>query len=70
MAGESKSLCYYVYAKFTYAPESKIFLNSFDYSDQIADFIRDFLDFLWTHDALDTISEIIVEPREVVEVKE
>jgi len=70
MSGKEKSLCYYVYAKFTYAPESKIFLNSFDYSDQVADFIRDFLGFLWRHDALDTISEIIVEPREVVEVKE
>jgi len=70
MSGKEKSLCYYVYARFTYAPESKVFLNSFDYSNQVAEFIEDFLDFLHAHGAIDSISEIIIEPAEVVEVKE
>jgi len=70
MSGEEKSLCYYVYARFTYAPESKIFLAAFDYTSQVAGFVEEFLDFLQTHGVIDSICEIIVEPAEVEEVKE
>ena len=67
MSGKEKSLCYYVYARFTYEPESKIFLATFDYADEVAAFIEDFLALFSEHGALDNISKIIIEPAEIVE---
>lgn len=70
MNGKEKSLCYYVYAKFSYSCERKTFLGDFLYPEEASAFVSEFLDLFQKHGILDTISSIIIEPVEVVEVKE
>ena len=67
MSGKEKSLCYYVYAKFSYSLQPKTFLGDFLYPDEASAFVSEFLELFQKHGILDAISKIIIEPAEIME---